>query len=37
VGVQWKPDSKWGFSMKVVDNTLMPNVPTTGDLVPTNK
>ncbi len=37
VGVQWKPSSKWGFSMAVVDNTLMPNVPTTGNLEPTNK
>jgi branched-chain amino acid transport system substrate-binding protein len=39
VGVQWKADStnKYGFSMYVVDNTLMPNVPTTGDLQPTNK
>ena len=26
-----------GFSMEVVDITLMPNVPTTGTLVPTNK
>jgi branched-chain amino acid transport system substrate-binding protein len=39
VGVQWKTDSsnKYGFSMYVVDNTLMPNVPLTGDLEPTNK
>jgi hypothetical protein len=37
VGVQWKPSSKWGYSMEVVDNTLMPNVPTTGTLEPTNK
>jgi branched-chain amino acid transport system substrate-binding protein len=39
VGVQWKKDStsKYGFSMFVVDNTLMPNVPTTGMLEPTNK
>jgi branched-chain amino acid transport system substrate-binding protein len=39
VGVQWKPDSssKFGFSMQVVDNTLMPNVPLTGTLEPTNK
>src|SRR5581483_9492838 len=38
-GVQWKKDStsKYGFSMFVVDNTLMPNVPTTGALEPTNK
>jgi hypothetical protein len=39
VGVQWKPDSssKYGFSMFVVDNTLMPEVPLTGQLEPTNK
>jgi branched-chain amino acid transport system substrate-binding protein len=39
VGVQWKADSsaKVGYSMYVVDNTLMPNVPLTGDLEPTNK
>jgi branched-chain amino acid transport system substrate-binding protein len=37
VGVQWKPSTKWGYSMEVVDNTLMPNVPTTGTLEPTNK
>jgi branched-chain amino acid transport system substrate-binding protein len=37
VGVQWKPSSKWGYSMAVVDNKLMPNVPLTGTLEPTNK
>ena len=37
VGVQWKPNSKYGFSMEVVDNTLMPNVPLTATLEPTNK
>jgi branched-chain amino acid transport system substrate-binding protein len=37
VGVQWKPSSKYGFSMEVVDNTLMPNVPLTSTLEPTNK
>ena len=37
VGVQWKPNSKYGWSMEVVDNTLMPNVPLTGTLEPTNK
>ncbi len=37
VGVQWKPSAKWGYSMAVVDNTLMPNVPLTGTLEPTNK
>ena len=38
VGVQWKPDSssKFGFAMQVVDNTLMPQVPLTGTLEPTN-
>jgi branched-chain amino acid transport system substrate-binding protein len=37
VGVQWKPNSQWGWSMEVVDNTLMPEVPLTGTLEPTNK
>jgi branched-chain amino acid transport system substrate-binding protein len=37
VGVQWKPSSKWGYAMAVVDNKLMPNVPLTGTLEPTNK
>jgi branched-chain amino acid transport system substrate-binding protein len=37
VGVQWKPNAKFGWSMEVVDNTLMPNVPLTGTLEPTNK
>jgi branched-chain amino acid transport system substrate-binding protein len=39
VGVQWKADSsnKYGYSMYVVDNTLMSDVPLTGDLEPTNK
>ena len=37
VGVQWKPSSKYGWSMEVVDNTLMPNVPLTATLEPTNK
>jgi branched-chain amino acid transport system substrate-binding protein len=36
LGVQWKPNAKWGFSMEVVDNTLMPEVPLTGTLEPTN-
>ncbi|HEY0936058.1 MAG TPA: ABC transporter substrate-binding protein [Trebonia sp.] len=36
LGVQWKPSSKWGWSQYVVDNTLMPEVPLTGDLEPTN-
>jgi branched-chain amino acid transport system substrate-binding protein len=37
VGVQWKPNAKYGWSMEVVDNTLMPEVPLTGTLEPTNK
>ncbi|MGH3181350.1 MAG: ABC transporter substrate-binding protein, partial [Streptosporangiaceae bacterium] len=38
VGVQWKPSAKYNsYSMEVVDNTLMPNVPLTGTLEPTNK
>jgi branched-chain amino acid transport system substrate-binding protein len=37
VGVQWKTNSKYGFSMEVVDNTLMPEVPLTATLEPTNK
>jgi branched-chain amino acid transport system substrate-binding protein len=36
LGVQWKPNTKWGWSMEVVDNTLMPQVPLTGTLEPTN-
>ena len=37
VGVQWKPNSKYGWSMEVVDNTLMPEVALTATLEPTNK
>jgi branched-chain amino acid transport system substrate-binding protein len=37
LGMQWKTNSKWGYSMEVVDNTLMPQVPLTGTLEPTNK
>jgi branched-chain amino acid transport system substrate-binding protein len=37
LGVQWKPNAKYGWSMEVVDNTLMPQVPLTGTLEPTNK
>jgi len=37
VGVQWKPSKQYGWSMEVVDNTLMPNVPLTSTLEPTNK
>jgi branched-chain amino acid transport system substrate-binding protein len=36
LGVQWKPNSTYGWSMEVVDNTLMPEVPLTADLEPTN-
>ena len=37
VGGQWKPDPKYGWSMEVVDNTRMPEVPLTGTLEPTSK
>ncbi len=37
LGVQWKPSSTWGWSMEVVDNTLMPEVALTAALEPTNK
>jgi branched-chain amino acid transport system substrate-binding protein len=37
LGVQWKPNSKYGWSMEVVDNTLMPEVALTATLEPTNK
>jgi hypothetical protein len=36
VVLQWNPNSKDGWSREVVDNTLMPNVPLTGTLEPTN-
>jgi len=36
LGVQWKPSTQWGFSMEIVDNTLMPEVALTGTLEPTN-
>jgi len=36
VGVQWKKGTKYPYEMQVVDNTLMPNVPLTGTLEPTN-
>ncbi|HEY1625614.1 MAG TPA: ABC transporter substrate-binding protein [Streptosporangiaceae bacterium] len=36
VGVQWKKGTKYPYEMYVVDNTLMPNVPLTGTLEPTN-
>ena len=37
VGVQWQKGTKFPLEMKVVDNTLLPSVQTTGDLLPTNK
>jgi branched-chain amino acid transport system substrate-binding protein len=37
LGVQWKPNATYGWSMEVVDNTLMPEVPLTATLEPTNK
>jgi branched-chain amino acid transport system substrate-binding protein len=37
VGVQWKKGTTYPYEMYVVDNTLMPNVPLTGTLEPTNK
>jgi len=36
VGVQWQKGTKYPLEMKVVDNTLLPQVTTTGDLKPTN-
>ena len=36
VGVQWQKGTKYPLEMKVVDNTLLPSVTTTGDLKPTN-
>jgi len=36
LGVQWKPSTTWGWSMEVVDNTLMPEVALTATLEPTN-
>ncbi len=36
VGVQWQKGTKYPLEMKVVDNTLLPQVTTTGDLLPTN-
>jgi branched-chain amino acid transport system substrate-binding protein len=37
LGVQWKPSTQWGWSMEIVDNTLMPEVALTATLEPTNK
>jgi branched-chain amino acid transport system substrate-binding protein len=36
VGVQWQKGTKYPLEMKVVDNTLLPQVTMTGDLKPTN-
>ena len=36
VGVQWRKGSKYPYSMVVVDNSLNKDVPTNGDLQPTN-
>jgi branched-chain amino acid transport system substrate-binding protein len=36
VGVQWKKGKKFPYEMVVVDNSANKNVPTNGDLVPTN-
>ena len=36
VGVQWRKGAKYPYSMVVVDNSLNKDVPTNGDLQPTN-
>ena len=36
VGVQWRKGTKFPYSMVVVDNSLNNDVPTNGDLLPTN-
>jgi branched-chain amino acid transport system substrate-binding protein len=36
LGVQWKKGTKYPWTMQVVDNTTMPKVATTGDLLATN-
>jgi branched-chain amino acid transport system substrate-binding protein len=36
VGVQWQKGTTYPLEMKVVDNTLLPQVKITGDLLPTN-
>jgi branched-chain amino acid transport system substrate-binding protein len=36
VGIQWQKGTKYQLEAKVVDNTLLPQVQTTGDLLPTN-
>jgi branched-chain amino acid transport system substrate-binding protein len=37
VGVQWRKGTKFPYSMVVVDNSLNKDVPTNGDLLPTNR
>jgi hypothetical protein len=34
--VQWRKGTKYPYSMVVVDNSLNKDVPTNGDLQPTN-
>jgi len=36
VGVQWRPGTDWDWEMVVVDNSINPDVPIGGDLIPTN-
>jgi branched-chain amino acid transport system substrate-binding protein len=36
VGAQWREGKKFPWDMYVVDNTTFPDVPTNGDLQPTN-
>jgi branched-chain amino acid transport system substrate-binding protein len=36
VGVQWRKGTKFPYEMVVVDNSLNPDVPIGGDLLPTN-
>jgi branched-chain amino acid transport system substrate-binding protein len=36
VGVQWRKGTTYPYSMVVVDNSLNKDVPTNGDLLPTN-
>ena len=36
VGVQWRKGTKYPYSMVVVDNSANKDVPTNGDLLPTN-
>jgi branched-chain amino acid transport system substrate-binding protein len=36
VGAQWREGAKFPWDMYVVDNTTFPDVPTNGDLQPTN-